>query len=756
MANEIRPDPISPAHIRQRLEFGVKEAAGGKKIPLEKPQKPSLLEKALDPKEAQKKEQLAALKEQIAAKIVQASGILKSVAFDPNHPDSMRAVCEVAAELRRQQQAGAIRPEHIKAVLDAIDPFATYKDARTKKPFKLPSHMGIPQNEEILRIGVVDKCEFLAGTKDYLIIGLGENRRIISAKSLGAVLYDGGEFPSYILPNGKIIGYVVRDVEANKPCYFALKEEQIADLKQKITPQEPSSPPSAPAEYIPPITEVRLPKQVDVQCEIRPQAKFPSPKGNKGLCILGDKYPVPWEVVVDAMRGKGEFSPYYDVATRNLTLYIKGADGKVIGFVIPPEARRTLESMVGKRVEEAERLKPVPRNEIVSLTVGALTDNGGRDHNEDYYIRSTEKGNTPKGLDAVGIVADGMGGHAAGEVASKLACETVYNYLRRVDFDALVQQANLNNLEAVRIALADPEIANALKIYLGVTTDQLSALSASMQITPKESAQITQQRRQAVEIQRKKLAAVAAGRAEANQAIQIALQDAVIKAKLAEAVREANAAVGRRAKETKTNMGTTMVASIVREGKVYLANVGDSRAYKISSHLQALTPEVAMGLQSAGILKQIGVDLNKVPKTASGRYALTPDQMNTLLASGYIRMEDILRDAFQRTNDHSLVASLVRAGQIKAEEIYTHPQRNEIFRSLDGSGQLIVDTFVTRIKPGERILLCSDGLWEKVRNDRIAEIVTLAATPEEAFGNLLAEAMANGADDNVTSLIITS
>ena len=104
--------------------------------------------------------------------------------------------------------------------------------------------------------------------------------------------------------------------------------------------------------------------------------------------------------------------------------------------------------------------------------------------------------------------------------------------------------------------------------------------------------------------------------------------------------------------------------------------------------------------------------------------------------------------------DHSLVSSMVASGQIKPEEIYTHPQRNVIYRSLGQKQQVQVDTFVEIVHPDDYLLLCSDGLWEMVLDTQIQRIVSGASSPQKACDALVDAANHAGGKDNIAVIVV--
>ncbi len=140
-------------------------------------------------------------------------------------------------------------------------------------------------------------------------------------------------------------------------------------------------------------------------------------------------------------------------------------------------------------------------------------------------------------------------------------------------------------------------------------------------------------------------------------------------------------------------MGTTTVAFLVHQDKVYIANVGDSRAYLIQdSKIQQLT------------------------------------------------------------TDHSLVNEQLRAGFITREELKHHKFKNIITRSVGFQTDVEVDLLIRDLKVGDRFFLCSDGLSNLVEDSEILKIVSKNA-PKQACQKLVQLANKKGGDDNITVVV---
>ena len=138
--------------------------------------------------------------------------------------------------------------------------------------------------------------------------------------------------------------------------------------------------------------------------------------------------------------------------------------------------------------------------------------------------------------------------------------------------------------------------------------------------------------------------------------------------------------------------------------------------------------------------------------------------------SGILRVDDeiviahigdsriyLLRDSklSQITNDHTFVQRLVDSGRITLEEAAVHPRRSVLMRVLgDVDASPEIDTAVMSTRPGDRWMLCSDGLSSYVSEEKIHTILSSTALPKDAADGLVKEALDQGAPDNVTIVLL--
>lgn len=106
------------------------------------------------------------------------------------------------------------------------------------------------------------------------------------------------------------------------------------------------------------------------------------------------------------------------------------------------------------------------------------------------------------------------------------------------------------------------------------------------------------------------------------------------------------------------------------------------------------------------------------------------------------------------TEDHSLVETLVREGRITPDEADVHPQRNVLTRALGVEALVVVDAWLLTPCEGDRLLLCSDGLYNDLSESEVAAILDEGDDAEVAARRLTAEADAAGGRDNVTAVVV--
>ncbi len=164
---------------------------------------------------------------------------------------------------------------------------------------------------------------------------------------------------------------------------------------------------------------------------------------------------------------------------------------------------------------------------------------------------------------------------------------------------------------------------------------------------------------------------------------------------LHDAIEEANTALCEVNTRNKTDMGSTLTGFMIAGQHAFIVNVGDSRTY--------------------------------------------------MVRGGQI---------YQLTTDHSLVGQLVASGLIEPDDVYTHPQRSQIYRSLGDKPNTQIDIFKQQLLPGDKLLACCDGLWEMVRNPQIESVLNTAPDPQTACQQLIDFANDNGGEDNITAVIV--
>jgi PPM family protein phosphatase len=305
----------------------------------------------------------------------------------------------------------------------------------------------------------------------------------------------------------------------------------------------------------------------------------------------------------------------------------------------------------------------------LKLTAADKSDVGKqREQNEDCaYKRIESLGDGDRGLF---IVADGMGGYQAGEVASRLAVETISK-----DMDSFFKP--LPDQPTIRLAPSPgkTEDPDATLTYSTRRGDGLS--SPSSEPTPSSEP-------------------------EANTQKTVKLPETPLTKSIEDqfiaAIQHANKAILRygEQKTAARGLGCTVTAALIHDDQAYIANVGDSRTY--------------------------------------------------LLRAGKL---------IPLTKDHSLVAKLVEAKQIEPDEVYTHPQRNLIYRSLGAGHKTVeVDVFYQTLLPDDTLLLCSDGLWEMVREEDLLHELIEKNRLQNICDTLIDLANANGGEDNITAVVV--
>jgi serine/threonine protein phosphatase PrpC len=110
---------------------------------------------------------------------------------------------------------------------------------------------------------------------------------------------------------------------------------------------------------------------------------------------------------------------------------------------------------------------------------------------------------------------------------------------------------------------------------------------------------------------------------------------------------------------------------------------------------------------------------------------------------------------FQLTQDHTLVAEMVRSGTLRPDQVAEHGLRHSITNVVGGPEPGVkVEARALQVQDGDRLLLCSDGLTEIVTNEAIGTTLDAEAAPEAAAKKLLAHANEGDARDNITVIVV--
>ncbi|WP_416722991.1 protein-serine/threonine phosphatase PrpC [Bacillus stercoris] len=117
----------------------------------------------------------------------------------------------------------------------------------------------------------------------------------------------------------------------------------------------------------------------------------------------------------------------------------------------------------------------------------------------------------------------------------------------------------------------------------------------------------------------------------------------------------------------------------------------------------------------------------------------------------YLLQDD---DFIQVTEDHSLVNELVRTGEISREDAEHHPRKNVLTKALGTDQSVSIDTRSFDIEPGDKLLLCSDGLTNKVEGTELKDILQSDSAPQEKVNLLVDKANQNGGEDNITAVLL--
>lgn len=172
--------------------------------------------------------------------------------------------------------------------------------------------------------------------------------------------------------------------------------------------------------------------------------------------------------------------------------------------------------------------------------------------------------------------------------------------------------------------------------------------------------------------------------------------EAVLEQWLASAVQQANRVIYHCNADFDRHMASTLTVALIYKHRLYVASVGDSRAYRYTA---------ARGLQCV-------------------------------------------------TRDHTLAAQLVDAQLLKPDDVYTSSKRHRHYRMIGQNYQTPVDIFQLEVEPGDLVLLCTDGLWHMMRDEQIATLLNRQEDPQRLVEHLLESANRAGGEGNISAIVV--
>ena len=141
--------------------------------------------------------------------------------------------------------------------------------------------------------------------------------------------------------------------------------------------------------------------------------------------------------------------------------------------------------------------------------------------------------------------------------------------------------------------------------------------------------------------------------------------------------------------------------------------------------------------------------------TTLAALAMTSDAAGIVLHAGDSRLYRLRHGRLEQlTHDHTVIADLIRAGELSEADARTHPHRFVLTRAIGVFPHVDVDHAGVSCEPGDRLLLCSDGLFKALAPGELKAILASEAEPQRSADQLVADAVAREKEDNVTAMII--